>query len=78
MNIEIFELKYLQFILSSVWNFLGFIVILLIVTNWMGWLFSVVGGFLKKVKSRYRKLGVPDKLSDKIKTNMPNFLKEQG
>ena len=77
MNIEIFELKYLTFILSSVWNFFCFIIILLIVTNSMRKLLVPVSNFFKNVKVRYKKLGVTDTFTDKMKDLKPNFLKEQ-
>jgi len=77
MNIEIFELKYLQFILSSVWNFVFFIIILLIVTNSMRRLLVPVSNFFKNVRVRYKKLGVPDANADKLKGLKPDFLKEE-
>lgn len=77
MNIEIFELKYLQFILASVWNFLGFIVILLIVANSTRRFFMQISDFFKNVRIRYKKLGVTDTFTDKMKDLKPNFLKDQ-
>ena len=72
MNIEIFELKYLEFIFSSVWNYLGFIVILLIVTNFLRKVFTPIKNFATNVKERYRKLSSGDKIADKLKALKPD------
>jgi len=77
MNIEIFELEYLKFILSGVWNFIGFIIILLIITNWMGWLFSAVRDFLKGVKLRYKKLNILGRTRN-LDDVRPDILKDEG
>ncbi len=76
MNIEIFELKYLQFIVSSAWNFFCFIVILLIVTSAIGGLFTPVIHFLKGVKLRYKKLGIPGR-DINLDPVRPDILKDE-
>ena len=80
MNIEIFELKYLQFIFSNLWTFLGFVILLLILTDGLRKVLSkanvIINGFISDIKARYKRIMLEENLTEKLKSKLPIGLKE--
>jgi hypothetical protein len=54
MKIEIFTLEYLRFIFSSTWVYIGFILILTVITGDLKRLFSKIKAFMTRVQLNYR------------------------
>jgi len=65
MQIEIFKLEYLKFILSDFRTFLGFIIILTILTGDLRNLFYKAKAFFIKVNSVYRDMVGKSKQANK-------------
>jgi hypothetical protein len=54
MRIEIFTLEYLKFIFSSSWSFLGFIILLGVLTGDMKRIPGKIKAFISKVNLNYK------------------------
>lgn len=78
MNIrfDIFSTEYLQFIFSNLWTFLGFVIILLIITNKIGKPFEWIKIFIARIKTRYERIKIENQIQEKIKKTIPRGLKE--
>jgi hypothetical protein len=64
---EVFTLKYLQFIFSNIFTFAGFIIILLIITNGIGKLVEPIRNFIASVKNKYKSIQFRDSIADRVK-----------
>lgn len=73
INIEIFELKYLQFILSNFWYFLGVIILILTIRG------DTTEG-IKSIKSwvARKKVEITERIKNEVphKKVMPDFLRK--
>lgn len=66
MKIDIFSTEYLQFIFSNIFTFLGFLIILLILTNGLSKLIEPIKDFFTAVKKKYKTIEFRDKFAEKI------------
>ena len=73
MKFELFELDTIKYILSSFWTFLGFCIILIIITGDLRRLFFALKNYFTNVGNKYRNILAKDKFKEEIKK--PNNLK---
>lgn len=76
IQIDLFSVRYLQFIFSNLWTFLGFVIILLILTNKIGNPFAWIKTFIARIKTRYERIKMESQIQEKIKKTIPRGLKE--
>ena len=77
MDIEIFSLKYLQFIFSNVWVWIGFLIFLLIITSTFKRIFSPLQKYFITVKQKIKDYERKEKIIEKvIKEQQPLITKK--
>lgn len=76
MEIEIFKLEYLKFIFTNFYIYVGFLIILLIVTNTIRKVFSPVRDYYLKVRQKIKDYDRKEKVWEKVKDAIPPIVKK--